>query len=169
MIDSDKRDSRTSWAGKRFFSVNNKVEEIRILCECVGGSILEAIPNTFPVKGKCFVVQPACIIVDWNVWESKVGHDRAYQFKFDSKWRTNVSLACLKGLLTRTSRHLRETKGRKVATITNSLRSRLWRLIKRRKKLRFTSKVMVTRQMSGVITMRRMLLLSGLKRSVCSR
>ena len=39
--------------------MNNKVEEIRILCECVGGSILEAIPNTFPVKGKCFVVQPA--------------------------------------------------------------------------------------------------------------
>ena len=24
----------------------NKVEEIRIPCECVGGSILEAIPNT---------------------------------------------------------------------------------------------------------------------------
>lgn len=27
-------------------SVINKVEEIRIPCECVGGSILEAIPNT---------------------------------------------------------------------------------------------------------------------------
>ena len=54
MIDSDKRDSRTrgsiGWdfvilSGKRSFSVINKVEEIRISCECVGGSILEAIPN----------------------------------------------------------------------------------------------------------------------------
>ena len=55
MIDSDKRDSRTrgeiEWdfvilCGKRSFSVINKVEEIRISCECVGGLILEAIPNT---------------------------------------------------------------------------------------------------------------------------
>ena len=46
MIDSDKRDSRTrgeiEWdfvilCGKRSFSVINKVEEIRISCECVGG------------------------------------------------------------------------------------------------------------------------------------
>ena len=37
-------------------------------------------------------------------------------------------------------------------------------LIKRRKKLRFTSKPMVTTQMSGVIAMRTMFLLSGLKR-----
>ena len=47
MIDSDKRDSRTrgeiEWdfvisSGKRFFGgVINKVEEIRISCECVGG------------------------------------------------------------------------------------------------------------------------------------
>ena len=55
MIDSDKRDIRTrgenEWdfvisSGKRCFSVINKVEEIRISCECVGGLILEAIPNT---------------------------------------------------------------------------------------------------------------------------
>ena len=52
MIDSDKRDIRTrgkiEWdfvilSGERSFSVINKVEEIRIPCECVGGSILEAI------------------------------------------------------------------------------------------------------------------------------
>ena len=30
---------------EEIFSVINKVEEIRISCECVGGSILEAIPN----------------------------------------------------------------------------------------------------------------------------
>ena len=33
-------------SGERYFSVINKIEEIRIQCECVGGSILEAIPKT---------------------------------------------------------------------------------------------------------------------------
>ena len=52
MIDSDKRDIRTRkngtfviLSGKRSFSVINKAE-IRKMCECVGGAILEAIPNT---------------------------------------------------------------------------------------------------------------------------
>ena len=54
MIDGDKRDIRTrekiEWdivilSGERSFSVINKVEEIRIPCECVGSSILEPIPN----------------------------------------------------------------------------------------------------------------------------
>ena len=61
MIDSDKRDIRTrgeiEWdfvilCGKRCFSVINKVEEIRISCECVGGLILEAIPNRFSPRTK---------------------------------------------------------------------------------------------------------------------
>ena len=47
-----------------------------------------------------------------------------------------MSLACLKDLSTGTSRHLREGKRRNVAKITNCTRSKLWRLIKRRKKLR---------------------------------
>ena len=46
MIDSDNREILS---GERSFSVINKVKEIRIPCECVGGLILEAIPN----KGKC--------------------------------------------------------------------------------------------------------------------
>ena len=51
MIDSDKREIRTRGtfvilSGERSFSVINKVEEIRIPCECVGGSILEAIPSS---------------------------------------------------------------------------------------------------------------------------
>ena len=29
----------------------NKVEEIRIPCECVGGSVLEAISNNFLITG----------------------------------------------------------------------------------------------------------------------
>ena len=54
MIDSGKRDIRTrgeiEWdfvisSGKRCFSVNNKVEEIRISCECVGGLNLGGNPQ----------------------------------------------------------------------------------------------------------------------------
>ena len=56
MIDSDKRDNRArewiEWRlctglelGREIFSMINKVEEIRISREYVGGSILEAIPN----------------------------------------------------------------------------------------------------------------------------
>ena len=60
MIDSDKRDrtrGEIEWdfvisSGKRYFSVINKVEEIRISCECVGGLILEAILNTRNAYGK---------------------------------------------------------------------------------------------------------------------
>lgn len=33
-------------SGKRSVTVINKVEEIRISCECVGVLVLEAIPNT---------------------------------------------------------------------------------------------------------------------------
>ena len=41
--------------GKRCFSVINKVEEIRISCECVGGLILEAIPNKSWLTVRCRV------------------------------------------------------------------------------------------------------------------
>ena len=46
-LEHEERKEWVFWNIERaeIFSVINKLEEIRIPCECVGGSILEAIPN----------------------------------------------------------------------------------------------------------------------------